>query len=193
MGKVIRLTESDLTRIVKRVLIEQESSLGVQDNTRAKGITAIRDIEGEKKIDNMAQNLTPQGCAQVNYYLDNYGNWSNGETFIKKGTCFTKNTKPISELKPEKEVTNLYKGKYWDHHGNPVPDTSVPDTYHIKNTYDTMLFYCDKNKFPIEDKSNIVWFTTVHIGGKPPLYEARFYPESSETLEIALRNHFCKK
>ena len=70
MKKVIRLTESDLTRIVKRVLIEQESSLGVQDNTRAKGITAIRDIEGEKKIDNMAQNLTPQGCAQVNYYLE---------------------------------------------------------------------------------------------------------------------------
>ena len=187
MRKVVRLTERDLQRIVKRVLIEQESHFGVQDNTRVNGITAIRDIEGEKKIDDMAQNLTPQGCSPVNYYFEFGIDPAFGGSYIKKGTCFTKNTKPISELKPKHRVTNLY-GDYWGGIKN-----SVPDTYHTMNDYSTMLFYCDKNKSPIKNKSNIVMFSARNRGSKPVVYHGVLSANTSPTLEIALQKHFCKK
>jgi hypothetical protein len=197
MKKVIRLTERDLQRIVKRVLIEQESHFGVQDNTRVNGITAIRDIEGEKKIDDMAQNLTPQGCSPVNHYFEFGIDPVFGGSYIKEGTCFTKNTKPLSELKPKTKINfpsfaeeSNFKGEKWNRVKN-----SVPDTYHTIDSKTNMLFYCDKNKSPIDNKSNIVFFSAKYTkhSNSQRRYRWELSGHNSKNLEIALQKHFCKK
>ena len=128
MKKVIKLSESDLMRIVKKVLIEQGSSFGVQDNKRVKS--------------DLSQNLTPQGCAQVDYLSDYVDK-------IEKGKCFTKNTKPLHQLKPRRGVANLH-GEYWNEIKN-----SIPNVFLNLGEFRNMIFYCDKNKSPMEDKSNL--------------------------------------
>ena len=153
MKKVVRLTESDLMRIVKKVLIEQGSS-------------------------GLSQNLTPQGCSQVDYLSDYV-------TKIEKGTCFTKNTKPLHQLEPRQSVTNLH-GEFWNEIKNSIPDVSL-----TLDVFRNMIFYCDKNKSPIDNKSNIIIFSAQHVGKNN--YRAEFIPRSSKPLEIALQNHFCKK
>ena len=164
MKKVIRLSESDLRRIVKKVLIEQGSSFGVQDNKRVKS--------------DLSQNLTPQGCAQVNYLSDYVDK-------IEKGKCFTKNTKPLHQLKPRRGVANLH-GEYWNEIKN-----SIPNVFLNLGEFRNMIFYCDKNKSPMEDKSNIIIFSAEHVGKNN--YRGEFTPRYSKPLEIALQKHFCKK
>jgi hypothetical protein len=191
MKKVLRLTESELVRLVKRVLMEQEFSFGAQDNTSVRN---IRNIENEKKVDDLSQNLTPQGCTQVDNHFEMYDNtFVFDELYIKERTCFTKNTKPLSELKPKTKInfpsfdeeTN-FKGEKWDRVKN-----SIPDTFFTIDSYNNMLFYCDKNKSPIDNKSNIVFFSAKYAGSRGR-YRWGLSGQNSKNLEIALQKHFCK-
>jgi hypothetical protein len=55
-----------------------------------------------------------------------------------------------------------------------------------------MLFYCDKNKSPIDNKSNIVFFSAKYAGSRGR-YRWGLSGQNSKNLEIALQKHFCKK
>jgi hypothetical protein len=182
MKKVVRLTESDLVNIIKTVIKEQRISDLPQNQKSA------------TPKPNLGSTLSPQGCTQVDSHFEMYDNtFVFDELYIKKGTCFTKNTKPLSELKPKTKInfpsfdeeTN-FKGENWDRVKN-----SVPDTFFTIDSYNNMLFYCDKNESPIDDKSNIVFFSAKYSGSRGR-YRWKLYGEKSKSLEIALQKHFCK-
>jgi hypothetical protein len=69
MAKIVRLTEADLTRLVKRVIKEQENTNMVANKVE----TLIDQPKVEMKIENFYSNLTDQQKKKLKMYLDKLG------------------------------------------------------------------------------------------------------------------------
>jgi hypothetical protein len=69
MKKIVRLTESDLTRIVKRVIVEEENTNMIAN--RAEDIVNLPKVE--MKIEDIYSNMSNKDKQQLKMALDNLG------------------------------------------------------------------------------------------------------------------------
>jgi len=176
MKKTIRLTESDLISLIKRVLKEQDSSLGTSDNTSVKSPNIVQPKFMEKAYED-STNLTPQGCSKVRYELN--------RAQVQSGECFIKNTMKISDLRK-----NLNLNGVLPFYGDNI-DQTIPDAYFKYSDRKIIIFYCDKNNSPIDEKTNINVLLKTYINKR---YEIKMYAEEDQPkLEMALQKQFCKR
>ena len=178
MKKIIKLTENDLVRLVKRVISEQEntgayswSSGGNQTtsnvvSTVSSGVNVTKP-SFEKEHNIKKTTLTPQGCAQVRYYLDDFGH------SVNPGDCFKKN------INNEKLNGNNYYPEYKNFSSDVFFDAEPERRYH---------FFCDKSKSPL--KTHLIEEVKKGPGyGKPKKW--MYNPISNNDLEIALKKYAC--
>ena len=193
MKKVIRLTESDLVKIVKRVLNEQVPLSNVRDNTNVV-LPRIKSPSENAKYYKESIELTRQGCTQTDYELDDFD--------IEKGDCFVKNDKPL-EFLLDKKLQMLHQS-LWDsvHVSNKdnilqsIPDAVLLDSYGDKGD---LFYFCDKN--PIDKKSNFIYIYKHRLNNShQDFYLRSTIPlkksvgnsnETTITLDTPLRKFFC--
>ena len=190
MKKVIRLTESDLVKIVKRVLNEQVPMSNVRDNTNVVP-PRIKSPSETAKYYKESTELTRQGCTQTDYELDNFE--------IEKGECFSKNNKSLKFLidKKTEGVLIRYRGEELNNDKilQSIPDAVLLDDNEKKGLY----YFCDKN--PMDRESNFIYLYTNLVNGKYKKYHlqstiplkksAGNSNEITITLDTPLRKFFC--
>jgi len=203
MKKIVRLTESDLVKIVKRVLNEQVPLSNVRDNTNVV-LPRITSPSENVKYYKESIELTRQGCTQTDYELDDFD--------IEKGDCFVKNDKPLEFLldkKLQKMNQSLRDSVHVSNKDNKdnilqsIPDAVLLDSYGDKGD---LYYFCDKN--PIDKKSNFIYInrTLVKVTSKrfnnshQDFYLLSTIPlkksvgnsnETTITLDTPLRKFFC--
>ena len=204
MKKVIRLTESDLVKIVKRVLNEQVPMSNVRDNTNVVP-HRIKSPSETAKYYKESTELTRQGCTQTDYELEDFE--------IEKGECFSKNNKSLEFLVKKKSGNNNIRldrrdGFSWDTFLDNSDGfnydkvlQSIPDAVLLDDNRNRGLYYfCDKN--PMDRKSNFIYlhkekvgstaYYDYHLKSTIPLKKsAGNYNKTTITLDTPLRKFFC--
>ena len=192
MKKVIRLTESDLVKIVKRVLNEQVPLSNVRDNTNVVPPRITSPSENAKYYKESTE-LTRQGCTQTDYELDDFE--------IEKGDCFSKNNKSLKFLIDKKTdgINIRFRGEELN---NDKILQSIPDAVLLDDNwpYSGLYYFCDKN--PIDRESNFIYLRAYKVGStnyrdyqlKSTIPLKKSVGNSNETtitLDTPLRKFFC--
>ena len=185
MRKVVRITESDLVRIVTRVLNEQVSLSNVPDNTNVV-LPRLKTPSENSKYYKESTELTRQGCTQTNYEFDvNFPD-------IDKGECFIKNNQSLKSL-IDKKAYGMYNIRV-----DEKVLQSIPDAVYQGNK-GVLYYFCDKN--PVDKKSNFLHLLKQRINNSISHYYLQSTipqkkgignPEKEIiTLDTPLRKFFC--